>query len=449
MNETPHNSDEISLRDLYLILKRGMPLIVVIALAVGLAAFVLTSLMAPTYEAESTTLINPSPVRVEGPGNLRFNPSNEVSFEAYETLATSRPVLESALERVPRADLSPRQLLGMGSIDKLLGADRPEQMAPLSVTHTVRSTDPELAATLADAWAEASLETVRESLLAGLGPVNAATLREIARLQEELEAAEATWRTFQEEDRGAILEARSDNLTERIAAGEARLDELDRDITSLQARLDTVRQRLDQAAGQEAPRLDEDASRALIEALNVSRAAGAIDGGVASRIEFLLQRGAADEQLFGILDRNELGSLEVSLAGRQAERDRLAGQLEDYQRQIGLLLEEIAELDERRTQLERTVSTARAAYDDVIALQPIITYVTELAPVNARFLSQASVPTEPTGPRRTLNTVLATVIAGMLALLFVFLREAVAAPAPSTESTRATQHPPPRQTARD
>jgi uncharacterized protein involved in exopolysaccharide biosynthesis len=67
----------------------------------------------------------------------------------------------------------------------------------------------------------------------------------------------------------------------------------------------------------------------------------------------------------------------------------------------------------------------------VVALQPIIAYVTELAPTNARVLSQASIPTETVGPRRLLITALAVVIVGMLAVLFVFLRDAVSSrPAP-------------------
>lgn len=82
MNESSQ-SDEISLRELYLVFKRGLLLISAIAAVAGLVAFAVMSFRPNTYEAESTVLINPSPVRAQGPGNLSFNLANSIAYEAY------------------------------------------------------------------------------------------------------------------------------------------------------------------------------------------------------------------------------------------------------------------------------------------------------------------------------------------------------------------------------
>ena len=69
-----------------------------------------------------------------------------------------------------------------------------------------------------------------------------------------------------------------------------------------------------------------------------------------------------------------------------------------------------------------------SSYADVAGLQSSVSYLTELAPTNARILSQASVPRSPVGPRRGFNTVLAAVGGALVGLVFVFLRAAVRRP---------------------
>jgi uncharacterized protein involved in exopolysaccharide biosynthesis len=71
--------DEISLRDVYLIFRRGLPLIFISSLAAGVLAFIISSFLPSVYEAETTVLISPPAVNVEGTPNLSFRPSSEKS----------------------------------------------------------------------------------------------------------------------------------------------------------------------------------------------------------------------------------------------------------------------------------------------------------------------------------------------------------------------------------
>jgi uncharacterized protein involved in exopolysaccharide biosynthesis len=52
------------------------------------------------------------------------------------------------------------------------------------------------------------------------------------------------------------------------------------------------------------------------------------------------------------------------------------------------------------------------------------------------MLSGAAVPTDPVAPRRTLSTLIAVVLAAMVATVFVFLREAVRDPSSNVEAER-------------
>ena len=417
--------DEISVRDLYLILRRGLPLILISALLAGALTFAVSSFLQTLYEAQSTTLIAISPLKINSTQNLTFSPPNEVSFEAYETLAKSRAVLETAVAAVPEAELASDDL--SGGVELLIGPQQPGQVVPLSVQHSVRHPDPELASRLADAWAQSTVEAVQTSLLASLEPVQAATRQEIGRLRGDLETVEEELETFQRRDAGENLTDLLARLTERISATQIRRDQVARDLAAARSQVNLLLSGGEPADGTSPQNLA--ATLGLLrgdETLQVTEE----DDARLERLETLLsaQDGSLSGDIVQLLRRAELQTLSVDIAGFQAEREQLSEQLTTYDAQAEDLRRQIAELNLERARLERDVTSAQQAYTDVSTLEPIITYVTEITPTNARLLNRASVPTAPVAPRRVLNTALAVVITGILAVLFVFLREAVRAP---------------------
>ena len=451
VNEPSLYDDEISLRDLYLILRRGLPLILGTAVVAGSLAFVVSSFLPDVYEAESTALVAPQPVQIQGTQNLTFEPPNEVSFEAYETLANSRPVVERALAEVP-AGLSPETFAGEVSL--LLGPQNASQAAPLNVTHSVRDQDPELAAQLADAWALSTLEAVRASFLASLEPIRSATEQQIETLEGSLESAEAEWETFQETDRGETITALLASLAGQIARSEQQRDEVARELADARARVALL------SEGRSAGETGELSAAELADRLNFlqSQDARAPDDARQSaeqgdsptpdpaqrlgQLEPLLALQPDETSLTGsitgLLNRADLRSFTVDIAGLEAEQGRITAQLDDYQERLDELLAEAAQLNLQRSRLERTLTNAQEAYSDVALLEPIISYVTTIAPANARLLNSASVPSVPVGPRTLLNAALAATLVGLLATLFVFLREAVRAPTPPVAPAKST-----------
>lgn len=539
----PRRDDEVSLRDLYLVLLRGLPFVLLLALVAGGVAYYLNAQRRPVYAAESTVLVTPPPIQIEGDEELSFSPINEVSFQTYETLARSQFVLNDAAARVG-GEVDPAVLLSLGTLRQLIGPQRVGDIAPLSVIHRVRNGDPERAARLADAWAQSTLAAVRESLFASLRPVDETTTREVARLQRNVEAVEARVQRFAAEDNGPLLEAELEGLTRQLIDGRERQGELTREIAAAEARVQALTEQLggsvpnptaDGAALEptllnvlaaraaladtqrntrtqtrfipsaqldrafEAALAESDTLSALLqgnedefvglaqtlyaESLRPLEGALAEEQRAAQRRARVQAEGALELALLGyasaqtaqnsaaqnpaaqnsatqnpaapdsatqnpaapaptgdalsLLSAAELRREQVALAGMRAERADLTGELSSYTEAAAAIQQRLATLEQRRNRLERELDNVLASYDDVAGLQSSVSYLTELAPTNARILSQASVPRSPVGPRRGFNTVLAAVGGALVGLVLVFLRAAVRRPG-AISSRKAT-----------
>jgi uncharacterized protein involved in exopolysaccharide biosynthesis len=401
MNDT----DEISLRDVYLIFRKGLPLILVVAVIAGIIAFIVSSLLPKTYEAEATVLISPSPVQIQGTRNLTFRPSSEVSLEAYETLALSRNVLQEAAQSVD-SDMTYEKL--GGTIKQLIGPQRPDQVVPLLVNHTVRNSDPEKAAQLADAWAAVSLKTVQNSLFANLQPISKATNESLLPLQQRLDAARSSLETFEAKDTTEALQATLSRLSQLIADAKAGV---------------TTRTQLSVAqSGDVTDLLTNDPN-------NPTQFSSDIQFGSSLSLE--QEIAGAEAVISSLRAQGQTGALaqqQAELEGLKKRREVLLTQLPGYEQSYSEAKQTLANLSNQKRSLELELQNAEEAYQSIVSLQPMIAYVTDINPANARLLSRASVPTESVSPRRLLNTALATVLAGLFMLVYVFLREAVKAP---------------------
>jgi uncharacterized protein involved in exopolysaccharide biosynthesis len=397
--------DEISLRDVYLMLRKGLPLIITVAVIAGVLAFIVSSLLPKIYEAQATVLISPPPVQVQGTRNLNFRPSSEVSLEAYETLAQSRGVLEDAAQQV---DTTMSYAALSGTVQQLIGPQRPDQVVPLLVAHTVRNKDPEKAAQLATAWANASLKTVQNSLFANLQPISKTTDEALVPLKSRLEAAQDNLKAFEARDNSSALQATLDRLSQLIA--DAKTGVLSRSQLSLEQSSEST-----------------DFLTGTLASPNVFSS----EFSLSSSVNLEQEIAATEATLNSLRVQGETKTLigqQAYLEGLKKRREVLMSQLSEYEQAYASVQQELASLSKERRVLELELKNAEEAYQSIVALQPMISYVTNINPANARLLSQASVPVNAVAPRRLLNTALATVLAGLLTLVFVFLREAVRAP---------------------
>jgi polysaccharide biosynthesis transport protein len=388
--------DEISLRDVYLIFRKGLPLILILSLSAGVLAFIVSSLLPKVYEAETTVLISPPAVNVEGTQNLSFRPSSEVSFEAYETLAESRGVKGEAVQSID-PDLSYSDM--SGTVQELIGPQGAGQSAPLLVSHTVRNTDPERAAQLADAWANVTLTAVQNSLFANIKPINDVTVQALGPLRTGLATAQEALETFEATDTSETLQATLSTLSQLIASAKSGV------VTTGQVSL---------AQTGEVPQGREDA----ISLESTLESATQIN---------LSQEIAAKEAYIASLGSNATPQDRAELASLQARQTSLQEQLANHESEFQETRQALAALERQRRDLETALENAQEAHQSVLQLQPMIAFVSELSPTNARILSNADTSTlsDPVAPNRLLNTALAVVLVGLLTLVFVFLREAV------------------------
>ena len=231
--------DEISLRDLYLIIKGGFWWIVALSLLAAAATFIFFTLRPDVYEAQSTTVITPSSISIENDVGVSFTPQTNVSFEAYRTLATSQPVFEVVIGAAYEAgyleeDISLLTLTSNSTVKQLFGpaANRPESAGqiPLSINHTVKHLNAELAAFLANRWAEQSLETVKDALLSAFNPVGNVTESQLSNRKEVMELAEEALGEFNTVNNLTLLENQFATLTSQVANSENRLDEIQNEI---------------------------------------------------------------------------------------------------------------------------------------------------------------------------------------------------------------------------
>src|SRR5690625_5764784 len=83
-------SDEVSLRDLYLIFRQGFVLIVVVALLAGAAAFLYASIQPDRYEAQATVLVTPTPERRGDDAGSAIIQRTKLNYAPYQTLPFRR-----------------------------------------------------------------------------------------------------------------------------------------------------------------------------------------------------------------------------------------------------------------------------------------------------------------------------------------------------------------------
>jgi uncharacterized protein involved in exopolysaccharide biosynthesis len=389
---TPPPNDEVSLRELYLIVRRNALGIVafVSLVAIVVAAVVVTR--PAVYRAEATTAVARAPITVEQEFGLAFRPELDVTFEAYHTLAFSRGVLERVIAAVPDADLTLTEARAAFSLERLAGT-LAEPSILLAVSHQVMNGQAEQAAELATVWADATLETIRALLNENLEAIDRITSEELAAAGAALERAEEAFRALHEAQDGLADPQRRTHLQVRLSELEWRGDEVTRLISGREA-----------------------------EAASLSERLG--DGG--DELVVL-----SDAREVALTVAGAVWAIEAQLASLRAERDTIERQRAALQEELAALVPNVARFQIESQIRGRAVVQAERAFDTLADIGPTVAYAAQVAPTGARILSEAAVPTAPEGRRTGVMAALAAVVAAFAAIVFVLLREAVRAPMPA------------------
>ena len=381
-------ADEISLRELYLVLKRRAPWIAAAAAVAAVAVGLFLVLRPPTYVAEATAVVARAPIEVDLGTSLRFRPEVNLTYDTYQTLAFSRGVLEElALERsVEVAEL--RRVL---TLERVTAASN-QATSFLAVAHQVADRDPQRAARLANLWAEATVGRARDLLLENLDAVEVITGDGLDAAREALLQAEVALQEYTAEVGIESLRSRALALLEaesEAAAGE-------RDARSSLARL-----------------------RAELEVLQARRGSDG-DGGLG-----VVLTSAPEVTL--TLD-GAIASLQASVAGLEARLVAWGDEIGRLAAERQAVTAELAVASVRFGQLQRAVDERKRQVDALATVEPGVAYVAQVAPSGARVLSAALVPTEAESRRALLIALLAAVVVGFGGVVVALLAEAVRDP---------------------
>lgn len=381
--------DEVSLRDLFLVIKRWWMVILLAALVAGIAVVVYLRSRPPVYLATATAAVSRVPVDVQTSSSLLVRPDLNVTFETYQAVAMGQAVLAATAAAVPEAGLSVEQLRPMLELQRLVGAAN-QVSELLVVNHLARSQDASTSARLATAWAEASLAAVQAVVRENLGSLRSFGDDTLELAGAQLSRAEQALRDFR---------VRADVQTEP-----QRLEQLRRSLDTVGDALALVRVLLPARQAELASlrsRLDQDPA-ALVVLSDAPETLVSIQGGV--------------------------WSLEARVAALTAQEASLAAQqlaLEDEITAVGM---RVVDHQLGLATLTRVFDAALAQVNALSTIGPATEYLSLLAGGGMRLSAAAEVPQRPEGRPVLLFgmlTVLAVAIAGAV---LVLLAEAVRAP---------------------
>lgn len=410
--------DEISLRELYLIFKGGLGWIVGVSLVVAALAFVVKVVQPHQYRTSANVQVSALQLTKAAGSTLDLSSVTQVDFETYRSIATSQPVLAAALKTVPSIPklLTPQALSDKVSI-KQVGKG-----SPLVVNQAVTLADGKLAAQLANAWAQASADAVRASVVRSVKDVATKLSFQQASLLTALNKAEATWAAFQKTDDRSTLEAQLTSLDTETTSAQARVLELERNIASAKAQQQML-ESIVQARQQGNPadvqtQLQALADGGVLSASQRSALANAVS---------LLPKGTgpASQDVATVVARAQLQQSAQDLAGYVAERQTLESQLQGLAKQASTLRTKLADLNQKANDLQRTLDQATSSYNDIAQAAPTTDAIAELVPAMVNVLNSASVPIKPQPRHTAVTTAVALVLALFVMVLFVFLRAAV------------------------
>jgi chain length determinant protein EpsF len=282
------------------------------------------------------------------------------------------------------------------------------------ITVSYKAQDPRIAAALANAFAQAYIETSLELRVDPARSYAGFFDQRAKEAREALEKAQSRLSAFQK-DNGIIA---SD---ERLDVENARLNELSSQLVVLQAISAESASRERQAVSAQGDRIADVLNNPVVSGLkaDLSRAEAQLQG-LSARLgdahPQVIEVRANLAELRAKLDaetRRVTGSVTVSNTINRQREGQIRTELEAQRAKV---LRMKAVRDEGAV-IQRDVENAQRAYDAIVARQNQTSLESQSTQSNVNLLTQASAPLEPSSPRILLNTMLAAIVGTFLALL--------------------------------
>jgi polysaccharide biosynthesis transport protein len=392
--------EEIDLRPYVEAVVKRWPWVLGTAIALALVAFVVSSLLPPTYETIALVAITePNQlVRFE----TGFQAVDDVvsrPLRAYPELAVSDELLQAVLTEV---QASVPEEITLSQLQELTHAESGAD--PSLIRLAVRYHNPEVAALIANRWA--TLFVARANNVYGSAGGSQLTTfdTQLAQLTEELETVEQKLVEFQSRNRLGILDsellALQDNRTDLVNDQLAAMA-LKRDVEALRA--------LMVAQSANSIGLADQLTALLLQiATFYSNETG--------ETPIILQLDGNTATLTTDNRREQIATLDNLLTVIEAQLTNINGEVMALEPQILAVQEEREMFSVEYSQLTRTRDTVQEAFLALSRRVEEERIAAQGTGEGVRLASEAAVPMEPVAPRRLINTAMA----GGLGLLVSF-----------------------------
>ena len=245
----PQAPDEISLRELWLILRRALPWVLFSAAIVGAITFVVLSLQEDQFEASSAVTITSAPVRStsgSGEPGLVFEAELPIDVETYRRNAMSNEVLTAVVQESPH-------WFDQYSTDSAISAIKSfAQVEPIEVNdpqtflvdHTIQHPVPTAAAELSIAWAKASVSSVRGMLNDTYSAIAATTTDSLRSRKADLIEAEDQLEKFDRTNNLDRFRQQSDQIQKALNESQNQLQSLRLELSMANTRMQSIQNQI-------------------------------------------------------------------------------------------------------------------------------------------------------------------------------------------------------------
>jgi uncharacterized protein involved in exopolysaccharide biosynthesis len=394
--------EEIDLRAYIEVVLRYWKWIVGLVVAVAVVAFVFNSLLPFTYEAESVVIVTEPRYQIQF--DPRFGTEEQSpAYEAFPKLATSDGILQKVADSYTPSAEAGIENWGLETLSRMVKATSggdPSLVLLMATSRSAKDT-----AAIANVWADVLVQKGNE-IYGGSQKDVLFFEEQLAQAEEALTEAEAALIAFQARNQGSILQAQLES------GSQAQADHLgsQRTISYLVQDIRGLREQLAARPEDQSAYLADTLTALLLQIKAFNAQASASETAPITPIQLqidnleMLSDKSASEQI------DFLDDLVVTLEEKSAEIDTLLAKLEPRILSLQQRLQE-AELGQDR--LQRAWDLARETYLTMARKVEEARIGAQETTGTLKVGSYAAVPSNPVGPRRLFNTV----VAGMLALI--------------------------------
>ena len=404
--------EEIDLREyINVLLKRKGIIILIFLIAVITAALVSYFVLKPVYEASTILMISKPKYQVELEPKIQTQFTPEVSLATYESLIKDREVEEEVIKKLnldqPPYELTPDNLQGMITIESLKNTNL--------IKMNLQTGDPKLAKDIANLWSSLFIEKNKDLNLQESKETQGFIEEQLKISNQNLSKIEEEIRKFNETNKIEIFENEIKGKAAKVLNYKLRIADvklsLEKEIAKKEQFIVELNTQ-DKILKLDKSIVDDQFFHQLISSI-IKDNLGVINLSYVS------------EEINPIYYNftQQLISTEVSISSLHAEESQLIKNINDFELELDILKQELAQEKLTQSRLEREYNTAKGVYNVLSQKneEEKIAVATELGLI--KIASLAYEPKSPIKPNKKLNILIAGVLGLFVGIFVAFFLE--------------------------